>query len=77
MDTQPIGVQGLALNPKGDGQQHQDGSGQRRAAKQHTARNDADHDDTRDGHGLDAIAARLGAAFEHSRAAPEFYQIVA
>jgi hypothetical protein len=77
MDTQPIGVHGLALNPKGDGKPHQDGSGQRRAAKQPSTRNTDNHDDPTDGHSLDAIAARLGAAFDHGRAAPEFYQIVA
>jgi hypothetical protein len=77
MDTQAIGVHGLALNPKGDGQPHQDGSGQRRAAKQPTAHHRGDHDGPTDGHGLDAIAARLGAAFDHGRAAPAFYQIVA
>jgi hypothetical protein len=77
MDTQPIGVQGMAPHPNGDGRKHHDGSGQRqsphhRATDQETSPSGTTHDP-----GLADITERLGATLEHYREQPEFNQIVA
>jgi hypothetical protein len=75
MDTQPIGVQGLALNPNGDGRNPHDSSGQRQ--QQQKTSQETPHSEPANDHGLSAIAAQLGATLEHAQEGPEFYQIVA
>ncbi len=37
MDTNAVNIQGVALNPKGDGRNRQGDSGQRQASRQHAA----------------------------------------
>jgi hypothetical protein len=77
MDTQPIGNQGLTLNPNGGGRNQQGGSGQRQAQRHHAADHEPPHPETTGEPGLSAIADRLGATLEQSQDGPEFNQIVA